>query len=303
MTPIRSIVGATDLSAPARRAVDRAAMLARELAASLTLVHAVNASALDQIRRWLDTGGHAEQSILEDVRVRLHELAGEIATRFGIDVGESVLVGRTVDEIGRVADERQADLVVTGTLGAGVFRNRVVGSTAERVVRKSARPVLMVRHADQGPYRRALVAVDFSPWSERQVALACAVAPEAHIVLTHCVEVPFEGRLRMAGVEESAIERWRTSARDEAVTKLLELGQRANLDNRRWTALAPTGLTPWMQIVRQEQEQDCDLVVVGKHGQNAVEELLLGSTTNMVIAEGASDVLVSVAHDSKAETP
>lgn len=297
MISIQSIVGATDLSAAARRAVDRAAMLAHQFAASLTLVHAVDAPALDQIRRWLEGGADAEHSILEDVRVRLHALAGQLATRFEIEVGERVRVGRAVDEIARVAEERAADLVVTGTLGAGVFGNRVVGSTAERVVRKSERPVLMVRHAGQAPYRRALVAVDFSPWSERQVALARAVAPDAHLLLTYCVEVPFEARLRNAGVKESSIERWRTTARDEAVIKLRELGQRANLDDGRWTALAPTGLTAWMQIVRQEQEQDCDLVVVGKHGQNAVEELLLGSTTNMVIAEGASDVLVSVAHD------
>jgi nucleotide-binding universal stress UspA family protein len=296
MTPIRSIVGATDLSAAAHRAVDRAAMLARDAGASLTLLHVVDAPALAQLRRWLD-GADAERSILEDVRVRLHDLARQLASRFGIEVGERVVVGRAVDEIARVAEEQGADLVVTGTLGAGVFRNRVIGSTAERVVRKSERPVLMVRHAGPAPYRRALVAVDFSPWSERQVALARVVAPDAHIVLTHCVDVPFEGRLRNAGVKERLIERWRTAARDEAVTRLSEVGQRAGLDDGRWTALAPTGLTPWMQIVRQEQEQDCDLVVVGKHGQNAVEELLLGSTTNMVIAEGASDVLVSVAKD------
>jgi nucleotide-binding universal stress UspA family protein len=48
-----------------------------------------------------------------------------------------------------------------------------------------------------------------------------------------------------------------------------------------------------MQIVRQEQQHECDLIVTGKHGRNAVEDLLLGSTTNMVIAEAASDVLVS----------
>ena len=107
----------------------------------------------------------------------------------------------------------------------------------------------------------------------------------------------------MAGVEESAIERWRTTAHDEAVTKLFELAQSADLDSRQWTALAPTGFSPWMQIVRQQQEQDCDLVVIGKHGQNAVEELLLGSTTNMVVAEGSSDVLVSVAHASPSGAP
>ena len=298
MMQIRSIVAATDLSAPARRAVDRAAMLARERSASLTLVYAVNAPALDQLRRWLDAPGDAERSIVEDIRVRLHDLAHELSSRYKIDVAERVPIGRLVDEIARVADERQADLVVTGTLGAGVFRNRVIGSTAERVVKKSVRPVLMVRQAGQGPYRRALVAVDFSPWSEPLLEITAAVAPDAHIVLTHCVEVPFEGRLRLVGVDERAIEGCRTTARDEAMTRLSELAKRAGLDGKRWTPLAPTGLNPWMQIVRQEQEQDCDLVVIGKHGQNAVEELLLGSTTNMVIAEGSSDVLVCTARDA-----
>jgi nucleotide-binding universal stress UspA family protein len=52
-----------------------------------------------------------------------------------------------------------------------------------------------------------------------------------------------------------------------------------------------------MQIVRQEQEENCDLVVVGKHGQNVVEDLLLGSTTNRVLAEGSCDVLVSTRSD------
>jgi nucleotide-binding universal stress UspA family protein len=36
-------------------------------------------------------------------------------------------------------------------------------------------------------------------------------------------------------------------------------------------------------------------VVLGKHGQSAAEELLLGSVTKSVLAEGSSDVLVSVA--------
>ncbi|MCC6192852.1 MAG: universal stress protein [Burkholderiales bacterium] len=297
MTQIRSIVGATDLSAPARRAVDRAAMLARDASASLTLVHAVSAPALSQLRRWLDSSGDAERSILEDVRIRLHELAGELGARYAIDVGERVAIGRPVDEIARVADELQADLVVTGTLGAGVFRHRVIGSTAERVVKKAARPVLLVREADHRPYRRALVAVDFSAWSGPELAIATAVAPSAHIVLTHCVDMPLETRLRRAHVDEDVIERYRTTARDEAVTKLFELAERAGLDRDRWTPLVPTGLSPWMQIVRQEQEQECDLVVIGKHGQNAVEELLLGSTTGMVIAEGASDVLVCNTRD------
>ena len=296
-TQIRSIVGATDLSAPAHRAVDRAAMLAREASAALTLVHAVHPTPLDQLRRWVDSGGDAEQSILEDARVRLNDLARELGARYEIDVGERIVVGRAVDEIAGVAESRQADLVVTGTLGAGMFRNRVIGSTAERVLRKSARPVLMVRQAGQGPYRRALVAVDFSAWSSPLLEMVAAIAPHAHIVLTHCIEVPFEGRLRMAGVDPQVIERYRTTNRLEAAQRMDDLASGAGLLANQWTLLTPSGLPPWMQIVRQEQEENCDLVVVGKHGRNVVEDLLLGSTTNMVLAEGSCDVLVSTRSD------
>ena len=48
-----------------------------------------------------------------------------------------------------------------------------------------------------------------------------------------------------------------------------------------------------MRIVENEQSHDCDLVVLGKHGQSATVDLLLGSVTKHVLAEGNADVLVS----------
>jgi nucleotide-binding universal stress UspA family protein len=298
MIELRSVVAATDLSAPARRAVDRAARLARPAGASLTVVHAMNASMLDELRRWLDTGGDVEQSILDDVRQQLRSLAGNVGARYQIAVNERVVSGRPVDEIARVGEELEADLIVTGTLGGGPFRSHFIGSTAERVVRKSGRPVLMVRQLAHEPYRRVLVAVDFSRWTAPSLAIAAVVAPEAHFVLVHCVNVPFEGRMRLAGVSERALEKYRTDARNEANRRFAELAAQSGLPDDRWTAVAPMRLDPWMAIVGEEQEQDCDLIVIGKHGRNAVEELLLGSTTNMVIAESSTDVLVSAQADA-----
>ena len=298
MMEIQSVVAATDLSAPARRAVDRAAALAQAAHASLTLVHAVNSSALNELRRWLETGGEVERSIVEELRGRLHDLASDTSARYRIDVDERALTGRAEDEIARVADEREADLIVTGTLGAGLFRHHLLGSTAERVVRKSARPVLVVRQSPHDPYRRVLVPVDFSRWSAPSLEIARAIAPDAHFVLLHCIAVPFEGRLRLAGVDAALIDKYRAAAREEARRGLAELAAREGLGEHQWTSVTSVGLNPWMQIVQQEQEQDCDLIAIGKHGRNAVEELLLGSTTNMVIAEGSSDVLVSVRVDA-----
>lgn len=291
---IRSIVAATDLSAAARRAADRAAMLARQASASLTLAHVVKDSALEDLRRWIEERDNAEASVLDDVRRRVHALAGELAARYGIEVAEHTSIGRPVDEIARVADEREADLVVTGTLGTRVL-SHVVGSTAERIVRKSTRPVLMVRHEPRDAYRRVLVPVDFSRWSAASVAGALAVAaPDAHLFLLHCVEVPFESRLRASGVRPEVIEHYRAEARRDAMPQLAALAQGAGLAEDRWTPLTPHGLDPWKQIVEQEHEQDCDLTVIGRHGRHALETLLLGSTTNMVITEGRVDVLVSV---------
>lgn len=41
-----------------------------------------------------------------------------------------------------------------------------------------------------------------------------------------------------------------------------------------------------------EQEEDCDLIVVGKHGEHLTERLLIGSVTQHVLAESQGDVLV-----------
>jgi universal stress protein E len=47
-----------------------------------------------------------------------------------------------------------------------------------------------------------------------------------------------------------------------------------------------------MPNAQKEQEHDCELIVIGRQGRHAVEELL-GSTTRMVMSECSADVLVS----------
>lgn len=42
---------------------------------------------------------------------------------------------------------------------------------------------------------------------------------------------------------------------------------------------------PSVRIIELKQEQNCDLIVMGRHGESALEELLLGSVTKHVLAE------------------
>lgn len=293
MSTLRTIITATDFSAPSRHAAQRAALLARSSGATLTLQHTVGGSALDDLRRWLADDSQAAGAIEADARQRLEELAAEMARAQGITVTTHLSIGHPVEQVIRHADEVDAGLVVTGTRGAGFFRGVVVGSTAERIAKRSSRPVLMVRQLPHEPYRRILVPVDFSPWSRSAIELARHVAPQASLVLMHAVELPFEGKMRLAGVADDTVARYRDAARREAQQRLHELAADSGLGADRLRLSTPGGADPWMLIVQEEQEHDCDLVVIGRQGRHAVDEFLLGSTTRMVISEGAADVVVA----------
>jgi nucleotide-binding universal stress UspA family protein len=280
------------MSAPARHAAERAAQLAASIGARLTLVHAVSASAVDELRQWLGGSDPAAAHLIDDARARLQSLAQQLEQRHGIPVAELVATGPVIPEVTRIAQEVDADLIVTGTRGAGFMHALVTGTTAERIAKRSSRPVLLVRQLARAAYRRVLVPVDFSSWSAGALDLALRVAPGATLVLMHAVEVPFEGRLLFAGVEPRMVDHYRANAQREAQRKLHDLATAAGLPSGRYQVLTPAG-APWVQVAQQEQEHDCDLVVIGKHGRHALDDLLLGSTTRMVMTECGSDVLVS----------
>lgn len=126
----------------------------------------------------------------------------------------------------------------------------------------------------------------------RRIALARRVAPGAFLVLLHAHEVPFESRMHLAGVDAKSIERYRAQAKQVAHQRLHETAAAAGLRPGQWQPCLVMQ-DPSLAVVEQEQEADCDLIVIGKHGAGMVEDFLLGSVTKHVLAESAGDVLVS----------
>lgn len=68
----------------------------------------------------------------------------ESAWRDKLEVTRSVRTGRPFVEIVRYAKEMKIDLIVIGTHGRSALAQMFIGSTAERVVRKSPCPVMAV---------------------------------------------------------------------------------------------------------------------------------------------------------------
>lgn len=294
MNELNCILAATDLSPPARHAVERAALVSKDTAATLDLLHVANLAPLERLRQFMGaTPADMEQRVLDAARQKLYELAAAIGQRFGVVAGTHVVTGSLLSELARKADGLAADLLVCGAKGESVIRHFAMGTTALRVLSKTTCPVLVVKQPPHESYRRLLVPVDFSPSSLRAIHHARSIAPSAEIVLLHAFEVPFEGQLRYASVDDDTINRYRIVARREAIQMLYALRDEAGLDPHGASLVILHG-DPALRIFEQEQERDCDLIVMGKHGQNLLEEMLLGSVTKHVLAESQGDVLVSV---------
>jgi nucleotide-binding universal stress UspA family protein len=82
----------------------------------------------DAAKRWLD----AHASKLRDV---------------GVNVTTWSPAGDPATEIVRAAERTDADLILIGRHGAGRLADALLGSTARRVLRETARPVLLVPEA------------------------------------------------------------------------------------------------------------------------------------------------------------
>ena len=68
--------------------------------------------------------------------------------RDGVNVERRVLHGSPFVSIARIAKEEDVDIIVMGTHGRSGLKHILIGSVAEKVVRKSPCPVLVVRPPD-----------------------------------------------------------------------------------------------------------------------------------------------------------
>ncbi len=293
MSSLERILAATDLSAPARHAVERAFRVAARAGGELHILHVQELDALDTLRDLLGTKLTSTKAALAaDARERLIQLATDPARNRGVAANTRVISGAPLAVIAGEADTLDARLVVLGAHGESFLRHGTLGSTASRLLRKSVRrPVLMVKQAPRGDYRNVLVAVDFSPASQLAIREARRWAPGADLVLLHAFELPYEGKLAFAGVEELVIRQYINAGIEARREQLHEVAANADLRSSDYLVRVIHGDAS-RQIIAMEQEYDADLIVVGKHGTHFAEELLLGSVTKHVLAESQCDVMV-----------
>ncbi|MEJ2640300.1 MAG: universal stress protein [Desulfosarcinaceae bacterium] len=155
---IKRILYATDLSENARYAFSYAASLADRYDAQMTVLHVLedvsttfnmHISGYVGADEWARLQAEKEETLLNTIAERLNAFCSEAKERMEQCkfIVEKILVVKGVPalEILNQAEAGDADMIVIGTHGYGVFKDALMGGTARRVVRRSPVPVMVVR--------------------------------------------------------------------------------------------------------------------------------------------------------------
>jgi len=208
-------------------------------------------------------------------------------------VREGVASGEILD----AAIEIDADLLAIGTHGRSGFERLVLGSVAEKVLRKARCPVLTVPAAqpDAVPaasvvFKRILCAVDFSDSSMQAMNYAMSLAQEADGELTLLHVLPET----IAGMEAAPGE-----GTIGDIMRRREADLRAQLQDAVPESVAAycrieTVMThgqSWREILREAEARHIELIVMGVQGRGAVDLMFFGSTTQHVVRQATCPVL------------
>lgn len=280
---MRRILVATDLSSRADRAMRRAAIAAAARGAELLILYAVDD---DQPAAIVEATRREAAALLARAADGLPELSG-LATRTLVEAGDPF------DVILRVAQEQACDLIVLGEHRRRLLRDMLVGTTVERVIRLSRRPVLMVNTLPIGPYRQVLAASDLGPAAAAMLGAAAATGllDDAALSVLHARESAVGAVLAAGGApaerraehKEAALRQ----AREELAAFLAGLGHPALRGAEALAVAQP----PVPAILGAVERLRPDLLVIGTRGAASMERAVLGSVAAEVLRQVGCDAL------------
>jgi len=224
------------------------------------------------------------QAILNDTKHLEAELPG-------VRLTEVIPFGQASRELARIADERDADMILVGPHGEDAGLKALLGGTAERILRISSVPVLLAAGTPTGPPTRIIAAIDDRPARNWVLDWARFLADRfgASVTAFHCLDKRLFSRIRLISTP-GRIEQLEHQARGETQAWLASELERYGL---------PSGEDHHEVVVdspgRAISARSCDgfdMLVIGSHGEPVAETMLLGSVAKKVIRTTCVPVLM-----------
>lgn len=294
MAELRRIVVGTDFTAPAAAGLN---WMARAIApgAEFHLVHVIEPMHAPPFIRGisvLESGADATAN--EQASERLRELASSFPAA---NITTHVRVGRPHEELGRVALEVGADVIVVGPHGESPRAWKWLGTTAERVARSAVPPVLIATNPGVSPPRKLLVAVDDAPVATGVLRWAALLAERFDAELTVLHVLSNAAVTHLASVSAATARDPDLSARltNEALVtegmRWLDAVSSSGVSLQRAKTRISFGKTG-DTILEAAREATADMILMGRSGSGKVLPASIGSTVSVVLHGARCPVLV-----------
>ena len=289
----KCVLVATDFSEYSKVALDICLGVSKCMKTKLYVLHTIEKFPHDY-KHLLSSARHTnmKQKLEEEAMEKIKEMIpGELLEKE--DIVPVVRFGKPFIEIIQIAKEKKVDLLAVGTHGRAGVDRVILGSVAERIVRKAGCSVMVIRGKKYVGFKRIIVPIDFSDCSKRalEYAAATARAHSSKLTILHVFEESFvKPYVNAANSEEEAneiikeIERVNDSKYDEFLKTI-------GLEGVDYEKLLIKGI-PETEIVEIAMEQQANLIVMGTHGRSGIKHLLIGSTAEEVVRTVHCDIII-----------
>jgi nucleotide-binding universal stress UspA family protein len=206
----------------------------------------------------------------------------------GMEVGVYIVVGSLVPEVIKATHKEEADLIVIGRSHKGVLEHLYSGSDVTELLRRAYTPVLVYKQLSETaisveePFKRPLLAIDWSPGSLRAVEYMKSLYKAVKEV--HLVHVADEKALKGSAM---AIQKTRKEARIK-LEEICDQLESAGIDAREHVYIGD----PDEEIEKAAKDCNATMIVLGSSAKSAWVEKFLGSTPRKIAEESIYPTLL-----------
>ena len=174
-----------------------------------------------------------------------------------------------------------------GTKGKTGLKQILLGSVAEKVVRRATVPVWIGRGTSPRLPEKILIPVDFSEYSRQALENGIQWAKEmkAELFIIHVADMRYLYALDPLGFDArpSVESELKKEAEEELQNWAKSISFPANLEVRIGG--------PVVQILDCVQENSIDLVILSTHGRSGLKHLLMGSVAEQIVRYSPCSVM------------
>lgn len=271
MKLIKNILLATDFSKSSEYVLADALEMARIFQSEITLIYVMPKKIENK----------KAKELLKDFALKQLELFNTKIKDEGIKTSEPLLLnGDFSDKIVSTAERIHANIIMIG--GGEVLENNVLqlGSNAEKIIKKSSKPVLVVKGKKPFSIKSILCPVDFSKESKRALKNAITMAHrfKAKLEILTVFEVSQFNFIKDKINLGQEIEIMRIAHQKKFESFLSKF----NLVGLEVTKEIKQGV-PDKEILKTIDANNCDLLIIGTTGKSGINKILMGSVTEKVI--------------------